>query len=91
MVVDSFRPEVVVNSEGECLIDNKCLTMVSTGRSGDLRMMLVPEGVKQKKLHKEVYKPEEVAVFKSLKVSDGEKVVGYLASDYVLIGADMLE
>lgn len=65
--------------------------MVSTGRSGDLRMMLVPEGVKQKKLHKEVHKPKEVAVFKSLKVSDGEKVVGYLASDYVLIGADMLE
>ena len=91
LVVDSFRPEVVVNFEGECLIENKCLTMVSTGRSGDLRMMLVPEGVKQKKLYKEVHKPEEVAVFKSLQVSDGEKVVDYAASDYVLIGADMLE
>lgn len=86
-VLDRFESRVTVSFERQILTGTKCQTNISS-TSGDLHVILYPEGIKQDKVFNKVHKPQEVGVFKSLLVSDSNNKLSYEEGDDVLIGAD---
>lgn len=88
-IVDSFSKKIDVKYGMKSLSDEPCRSLISTG-GNRLSIMLVPEGVKSKKVHKAIHKKNTIGVFSYLKVSDKNKTINYSAGDYVLVGANSL-